>query len=182
MGNYVKRKKDMNFASLDSLQSVANVVNDASLALNDKTRTIKDTPLSEVVAGALGAGVGGAISFAALYAAGTVGLSAAGITSALAAAGAVVGGGMAAGIFVLAAPVAALAGLGVGLVSRKKNQQLKQEKERLYKAALEKQQAIIKAIRTETEASKERMDYLEGLNILLKKAIEDLRKDLGYSA
>lgn len=182
MGNYVKRKKDMNFASLDSLQSVANVVNDASLALNDKTRTIKDSPLSEVVAGALGAGVGGAISFAALYAAGTVGLSAAGITSALAAAGAIVGGGMTAGIFVLAAPLAALAGLGVGLVSRKKNQQLKQEKERLYKAALEKQQAIIKAIRTETEASKERMNYLEGLNILLKKAIEDLRKDLGYSA
>lgn len=56
-----------------------------------------------MLAGALGVGVGGVASFAALFFGGSVvGLSAAGITSGLAAAGAVVGGGMAAGVAVLA--------------------------------------------------------------------------------
>lgn len=32
MGNYVKKKKDMNFQSVDSLQSVVNVVNEAAKA------------------------------------------------------------------------------------------------------------------------------------------------------
>ena len=51
-------------------------------------------------AGALGAGIGGVGSFAALYGLGSVvGLSAAGITSGLAAAGGIVGGGMVAGVF-----------------------------------------------------------------------------------
>ena len=104
MGDYVKKKKDMIFPSVDSLQQVVNVVNDAAVALSDKTRTIRESAISEVVVGALGAGVGGAASFAALYGLGVTGLSAAGITSGLATAGAIVGGGMAAGTFVLAAP------------------------------------------------------------------------------
>ena len=87
MGGYVKKKKDMNFQSVDSLQQVVNVVNEAAVALNDKTRTIKESTIPEVLTGALGAGIGGIGSFAALYGLGTVGLSAAGITSGLAAAG-----------------------------------------------------------------------------------------------
>ena len=106
MGEYVKKKKNMNFQSVDSLQQV---VNEASAALNDKTRTIKESSIPEVLAGALGAGIGGISSFAALYGLGTVGLSAAGITSGLATAGSIVGGGMIAGVFVLAVPVALLA-------------------------------------------------------------------------
>ena len=84
------------------------------------------------LAGALGAGIGGVGSFAALYGLGVVGLSAAGITSGLATAGAIVGGGMVAGVFVLAAPIAALAAGGVGVASHLKSKQLRQEKERLY--------------------------------------------------
>lgn len=129
---YVTKKKDMKFKSLDSLQSVVNVVNDAAAALNDKSRTINDSAIPEALAGALGAGIGGVGSFAALYGLGTVGLSAAGITSGLATAGAVVGGGMVAGVFVLAAPVAILAGTSVGVATRMKNKQLRLEKERLY--------------------------------------------------
>ena len=69
----------MNFQSVDSLQSVVNVVNEAAAALNDKKRTIKESAIPEVFSGALGAGIGGIGSFAALYGLGTVGLSAAGI-------------------------------------------------------------------------------------------------------
>ena len=98
MASYVKRKKNMIFQSGDSLQQVVNVVNEAAIALDDGGRTIRESSIPEVLGGALGAGIGGAGSFAALYGLGTVGLSAAGITSGLATAGSIVGGGMVAGV------------------------------------------------------------------------------------
>lgn len=170
------RKK--NFTTIGSLQPVANVINDAAVALDDKNRTIEESTITEVVAGALGAGVGGAGSFMALYGLGSVGLSAAGITSGLAAAGGIVGGGMVAGVFVLAAPVAIAAGTGVAVASHFKNKQMGQEKERLYKEALAKHQAIIQALKDESDASAERLEYLQSLNILLERAVRDLKSDL----
>lgn len=183
MGEYVKKKKDMIFQSIESLKPIENVINEAAAAVNDKSRTIKDSAIPEVIAGAIGAVGGGAISFAALYGLGSVvGLSAAGVTSGLAAAGALVGGGMVAGVFVLAAPVAVLSAAGVGIASHLKNKQLRQAKEHLYKEALTKHQAIIQAMKEEVNAEKERLDYLQGLNILLTQAIKDLQKDLGKAA
>lgn len=147
-----------------------------------KKERFEKSAIPEVLAGALGAGIGGVGSFAALYGLGSVvGLSAAGITSGLAAAGSIVGGGMVAGVFVLAVPVAVLGGIGVGVASHLKHKQLRQEKERLYKEALNKHDAIIKALKEETDADKERLDYLKSLNILLQRAIEDLHKDLGVA-
>lgn len=182
MGEYVKKKKNMNFQSVEALQSVVNVVNEAAAALNDKKRTIRESAIPEVLMGAIGAGIGGVGSFAALYGLGSVvGLSAAGITSGLATAGSLVGGGMVAGVFILALPVAGLAAGGVGLASHLKHKQLKQEKERLYKEALIKHQAIIQALKDEVDADKERLDYLQSLNILLQQAIKDLKKDLGVA-
>ena len=181
MGGYVKKKKDMVFQSVDSLQQIVNVVNEAAAAVNDSKRTIKESAIPEVLAGALGAVVGGVGSFAALYGLGVVGLSAAGITSGLAAAGAVVGGGMVAGIFVLAAPIAALAAGGVGVAAHLKNKQLRQEKERLYKEVLARHEAIIKALKDEADATQERLDYLQSLNILLQQAVKDLGHDLGVA-
>lgn len=175
------KKKDMRFQSVDALQQVVNVVNEAAAALNDSKRTIRESAIPEVLTGALGAGIGGVGSFALLYGLGTVGLSAAGITSGLAAAGAVVGGGMVAGVFVLAAPVAILAAGGVGIASHLKKKQLKQEKERLYKEAVSRHNAIIKALKAEVDASKDRIDYLTSLNILLQQAIKDLKHDLGVA-
>ena len=96
--------KEAVFQNVESLQQVVNIINEAAAALNDKTRTIWESPIPEVLAGALGAGIGGIGSFAALYGLGTVGLSAVGITSGLATIGSVVGGGMVAGVFVMAAP------------------------------------------------------------------------------
>ncbi|MDL0421653.1 hypothetical protein NSS89_04150 [Caldifermentibacillus hisashii] len=182
MGEYIKKKKDMVFQSVESLQQVVNVINEAAVAVNDKTRTVRESAIPEILAGAIGAGIGGVGSFAALYGLGSVGLSAAGITSGLAAAGGIVGGGMVAGVFVLAAPVALLAAGGVGLASHLKHKQLRQEKERLYKEALKKHQAIILALKDEANADKERLDYLQSLNILLTQAIKDLKKDLGETA
>lgn len=182
MGEYVKKKKEMVFQSVDSLQQVVNVINEAAAATNYKSRTIRESAIPEVLSGALGAGIGGVGSFAALYGLGTVGLSAAGITSGLAAAGSIVGGGMVAGVFVLAAPAVILAAGGVGVAAHLKNKQLRQEKERLYKEALVKHQAIIDALKEEADANKERLDYLQSLNILLQQAIKDLRKDLGETA
>ena len=181
MGEYITKKKEMNFQSVDSLQTVVNVVNVAATALNDSKRTIKESAIPEVLTGALGASIGGIGSFATLYGLGTVGLSAAGITSGLATAGSIVGGGMVAGVFVLAAPEVVLAASGVGLASHLKNKQLKQEKERLYQEALKKHEAIIKALKEEDEANKERLDYLRSLNILLQKAVDDLKHDLGIA-
>lgn len=170
--------KEAVFQNVESLQQVVNIINEAAAALNDKTRTIRESSIPEVLAGALGAGIGGIGSFAALYGLGTVGLSAAGITSGLAAIGGVVGGGMVAGVFVMAAPVVVLAGGGILLASNLKNKQLKQEKERLYKEALQKHEAIIQALKTEADADKERLDYLQSLNILLTQAIKDLKNDI----
>ena len=56
-----------------------------------------------------------------------------------------------------------------------------QEKERLYTEALKKHEAIIKALKDEADADKERLDYLQSLNILLTQAIKDLKKDLGVA-
>ena len=53
------KKKDMIFKSVDSLQQIVNVVNEAASALNDSKRTIKESAIPEVLAGALGAGIGG---------------------------------------------------------------------------------------------------------------------------
>lgn len=179
--SYNKKKKNMNFQNIESLQSVVNVLNEAAIAINDKKRTIRESAIPEVLAGALGAGIGGISSFAALYGLGSVGLSAAGLTSGLATAGGIIGGGMLAGVFVLSMPAVILGGTGVGVAAYLKNKQLHQEKERLYKEALSKHDAIIKTLKEEADVDKERLEYLQSLNILLQKAITDLQNDLDIS-
>ncbi len=186
-GRYIKKKKEMKFQSVEALQQVVNVVNEASDALSDKKRTIRESAIPEVLLGAIGAGAGGAISFTALYGLGTVGLSAAGITSGLAGAGAsaVMGGllsPMVAGIFVLALPAAGLAAAGVGTAVHMKNRQLRQEKERLYQEVLKKHQAVILAQKQALNESRERQEYLQSLNTLLARAVQDLKHDLGYAS
>ncbi|MCL1994972.1 MAG: hypothetical protein FWG63_02070 [Defluviitaleaceae bacterium] len=171
--------KGTNFKSMDSLKGVSSVINDASMALQDKRRVILDSEISDVLGAVVGGGAGAGISFAALFFGGkVVGLSAAGITSGLAAAGKLVGGGMAAGVGVLAAPIAGLAVGGGLLVANKKRKRLKQEKERLLQEAIEKHHAITRALKEEVDATKDRADYLNALNIMLRKAIEELKSDL----
>lgn len=180
MSEYVGNKKEMNFKSIESLNAVHRVIDETNEALKDKSRKIDNSPISEVLAGALGGGAGIGIGFAALYYGGSVvGLSAAGITSGLAAAGGIIGGGMAAGIAVLAAPAVILSGVGIGVASYAKYKKLKNAKELTYQEAIKKQNAILQALKNETEGDKERIEYLNSLNILLQKAIDDLKFDLG---
>lgn len=182
MGNYIHKKKDMKFQSHDALKTVQSVIDDADAALKDTSRRMKDSPIGEALAGAVGVGIGAGIGFAGLYLGGSVvGLSAAGITSGLAAAGSLVGGGMVAGIGVLAAPAVILGGIGLATASKIKNTKLQQAKELVYKNAIAKQNAILKALKDDQNADKERIDYLNGLNILLQAAIRDLQHDLGIA-
>lgn len=171
-------KKELNFKSLDSLKPIEKVINEATEALKDQSRVIINSAIPEVLGAALGAGTGGIISFTAIYALGTVGLSGAGIMSGLAALGAIVGGGAAAGIFVAAAPVAILAVAGYAVFNNAKNQKLKQEKERLLQEATRKHDALINQLKSEINASKDRIDYLTSLVIMLSRAINDLGEDL----
>lgn len=171
-------KKKQNFDSIDSLKNVERVINEASEAIKDSSRTILTSAIPDVLGGVLGAGAGAGIGFVALYGLGTVGLSAAGITSGLAAAGSVIGMGMVGGIAVLAAPAVVLSGIGICVVKSIKDKQLRQEKSRLYNEAIKKQAAIIKELQKEAQASNERADYLQSLNILLQRAIKDLKADL----
>jgi len=166
-----------NFKSMDSLKNVEIIINEASEALNDKKRNILHSPIPDVLAGALGAGLGGASSFAVLFLAGTKGLSAVGITTGLAAAGKLVGGGMVAGIGVLALPAVVLGGTGILIATGIKRRKLNEAKDRLLKLAVEKQHAISAALKDEVEATKERADYLNSLNVLLQRAINDLKAD-----
>lgn len=171
-----------NFKSLDSLEPLIKVINETSEALGDKSRTIVDSPISDVLAAALGAGTGGGMSFAALYTLGMTGLSAAGLTSALATAGSIVGGGMAAGVAVLAAPAVILAVSGYGVASYLRNKKLMQKKQELYAIALEKQNAIIRELKDKHNLSEKRVEYLESLNVLLTQALKDLREDIAQVA
>lgn len=82
----------------------------------------------------------------------------------------------------MAAPAAILGGLAVGTTSHFKNKKLRQSKELLYKTALAKQTAILKALKEESDADKERIEYLKSLSVLLQAAIQDLRCDLGYNS
>lgn len=183
MGEYITKKKEMKFQSQDALKTVQSVIDDADAALKDKSRRMKDSPIGEALAGAVGVGVGAGIGFAGLYFGGSViGLSGAGIMSGLATAGGLIGGGAVAGIAVLAAPAVILGGAGIGVASHVKNKKLREAKELIYKNALAKQTAILKALKEEQDADKERIEYLTGLNILLQSAIKDLKHDLGIAS
>lgn len=171
-------KKEMNFKTIESLDSVKRVIKEAEKGLSQKSRTIETSDIPEVLGAVVGAGIGGAGAFAALYFLGYTGLSAAGITSGLATAGSIVGGGMVAGIGVLAAPVAILGVAGYAYISSEKAKKLKMAKEMLLQEVIKKHNAVIRALREELNASKQRIEYLNSLNTLLQAAIRDLKEDL----
>lgn len=172
MGKHTKNKKDMKFQSQSALKSVQDVLDEANAALNDGSRTIKTSSIPKVLTSAVSLGTAGTIGFAALYAGGSVaGLGAAGMASGLAATGTIVGGAMTG----LIAPAAIVVGVGVAQLRNKK---LREAKELCYKEAVKKQAAIIKALKLESRADKERIEYLNSLNTVLRSAIKDLRYDL----
>lgn len=177
-----KKNEDMIFKDIKSLQPVVDVINEASITLGDPTRTIKDSPLIDVLSNALGAGGGAGVSFLALYGLGITGLSAAGITTALATAGSIVGGGMAAGVLVLGAlPVAGVALTGGVIAKNIKRKQLREVKKDLYNEAedrLKKIEEELAKAESDTETSEDRFNLLKSLKITLGKILVDLQHDL----
>ena len=159
MGDYVGNKKQMKFKSIDSLKPIEDVIADADKALNDKSRKIQDSPIRELL---LGAAVTNTLTAA----------------YGLAVTGGLIGGGMA----VLGAPAIAIGAAVTGVATAVKNKKLRSAKELIYKDAIAKQTAIIKALQEEVNADKERIDYLNSLNVLLQAAIKDLQHDLGIAA
>ena len=133
---------------------------------------------TEMAGAAVGAGLGGAASFAALYGLGVTGLSAAGITSGLAAAGALIGGGMVAGVGVLAAPVAALAVGGYALINHNKQKRIKQLQRDALQKAVKKQTEIQKRLKKRSDLSDEAVGELRARNAVLSQIIHGLEKKL----
>lgn len=172
------KKKELIYKNIKSLSPLMGVMGEANAALQDKSRTIKTSEIPELLGAIAGGSVGVGAGFAIVSAAGYTGLSAAGITSGLATLGALVGGGMAAGIFVAGLPMALLGIFGYGLLSRRNKRKLKQLKEALLQEAIKKHDAIIRELNQKANLAEDRMTYLESLNILLQRAVQDLEADL----
>ena len=90
-----------------------------------------------------------------------------------------VGDVLAVGVGVISAPTA-IVGYAISKFVRqhlKKNKFPEEERLRLYKIALLKQQAIIDALKVENKVSRERADYLQSLNEILQEAIKELKSN-----
>ena len=85
---------------------------------------------------------------------------------------------MAAGVAVLAAPVAILGIAGYGVVSSYRYKKLQDAKEELLREVIKKHDAITRALREEVDSSKKRIEYLKSMQILLSKALQDLKSDM----
>ena len=77
-----------------------------------------------------------------------------------------------------AAPLVIIGGTIAGINAAEKRRKLNEEKERLYNLALQKHQAMINELKEQQVASKERIEYLESINVLLQESIVKLREDL----
>lgn len=176
----VVSRKDMNYRSIESLERIERLCEETDMALDNKRVKHKAVPffVGFVI-------VGGVLLFCLLFAylllvnAGTAGLSAVGITSALAAIG--LGGGMVGGIFVLGLIIALPPIIAGSIFFAIREIKFKTEKDSLYKEALKKQEAVVRALKEERDADSARIDYLNELNILLKRTIRELNEDRGVN-
>lgn len=167
-------KKNMIFKTNKSLQQVKNVINEASLALGNKQRTIKDSDISSVLRGVLNGVLPVNASFLTLYNLGESVSIAAKVTGLGIASSILFSSGMA----TIAAPVIGIAAAGSAISnSILMKKQLLQE-ETLFDKSQSLIKEIEKEIREEDVLNKDRLDYLRSLNILLLNASKDLKKDL----
>ena len=169
-----------NFDSAKALQPVASIINEASLALGDETRTILSSTISDGLKFALTAKVASAIGseFFFMLAGGAASNISLEALTGFAAIGGLAGVGVA----------AAITG-GVTVAKTLNGKRLEEEKKKLYQAAIQKQSAIIRELekekrllQEESGKDKARIDYLTALNISLQKVIVSLREDLAIAS
>lgn len=166
------------YQNIAALEPLKIVLAEADKAINDRSRAIGTSDIPEVLGGIAGGTIGVGVGLTLVYASGVAGVSAAGITSGLAALGALIGGGMVAGVFVAGAPMALLGMAGYAVVAQRNKRRLLQLKEALLQEALQKHDAILRELDTRINLSEKRMRYLDSLNVLLQRVIDDLREDL----
>ncbi|GGJ59434.1 hypothetical protein [Deinococcus roseus] len=172
------RKK--NYQNLEALVPVERILSEASMALQQKTRTLATSSIPDVLGAVVGTLAGGAASAAWIGAAAVTGTTgAAALTSGLAGVGAVIGGGMVAGLAVAALPVAALAVGGYAVINRRNHKRLLDRERALLQDAMLKHQALIEQLQSEMHEGQERRDYLQRLVIVLSDAIKNMQEDLG---
>lgn len=173
------KKRENIFKDFESLKEIEDLLSKCDMAIDDKTCTVNTCKFPEKIGGIIGGSIGSVGSVALLYGMGSVtGLSAAGVSSGLVAVGGVIGGGMAVGATLLTMPVFVGAYAGSRLIKKRNENLLEQEKERLYVEAIKKQEAMIQEIKNESDAGKDRLSYLQGLNEMLIQVIRGLNKDL----
>jgi hypothetical protein len=167
------------YQSLSALVPVEKLLAEASKAIEQPTRTLRDHEVPEVLGAIGGIGAGAAAGWGIL----TVGAApaatgAAALTSGLATAGAVIGGGMVAGMAVIAAPAVVLGVAGFGLLARHNKKKLAERKQILLQEAIRKNNALLDALRTNAASNAERFEYLTRLVAQLKAVVENLQGDL----
>lgn len=147
MDTYLRRKKDMLFRNVQSLQTVNDLLNDIDTKLGLPHKDVSFSKTPEVLAAIFGVGSGIAVSCLCLYVSGSVlGLSPEGIASALKAAGAIVGGNDTVGMFMIMLPIIILGGIGFHRARLYRDLRLKESKIYFYKRALAKQALLKNAL------------------------------------
>ena len=171
----------LNYASVEALRPVKRLLDEAAAALNDHAQsTLHETPIPEILGSAVGwrGAATGAGILSVSAAAGTSGAAA--LTSGLAAAGGVVGGGMIAGIAVVAAPAVVLGIVAYGGTAHfVKGMRLKSAKEAMLQELIKKHDAVLRQLRSETDANAARVESLKAMVAKLLDAIRNLQEDLG---
>ena len=168
-----------NYKNLSALDPVAKLVAEAGKALDQPDRTLRQSDVPELLGAAGGIGAGAAAGWGILAAGAAANASgAAAMTSGLAAAGGIIGGGMMAGMAVIAAPAVILGVAGYGVLAKVNKRRLRERKELLLQEALRKNDAIVRMLKQEGSATRERAEYLSRLVILLRAAVENLQGDL----
>lgn len=147
----------MKYNTEKDLKEVYSFINEADLALGDKTRTTEDSKIAKQIA--MGAAA-----------------------SRLTASGIAVGGIATAGMLTPLAPIVLVSItarlIGRFIKKRSEEEKMLKAKEMAYREAIAKQNAIIKALKEESNADKERIEYLIGILQLLQESILELQKEL----
>ncbi len=168
-----------NYESLAALKPLRKLVSEAAVAINDKTRTLLDSDIPELLGAVGGVGAGAAAGAGILSVSAGSGLAGgAALVSGLATAGGLVGGGMVAGIGVVAAPAVVLGVAGVWAVGRYNKNKLFEAKETLLQEALRKRDALLRELHATNSSNHERINYLSSLVAQLQAAVENLQADI----
>ena len=157
------------------MKDVEKVIDEASKAIKDEKRTIKQSAIPKILKGALVMGVGAVSFHAFLPRWKDIGRW---IRTAFLAMVAIIGGITLKGFLLIIIPATIIIALIIVIIIIAKKSKLRKEKTRLLTLALEKLHAIVEQLKQEVTATKERADYLNSLNITLKVVIRDLQADV----